>query len=289
MGQEALTELMTPQAWAARITKMLSAFSAAQGTPRFPVDVAALAIDYTRQTCGDEHVGVVQGADITGFEGCLVPYDDGTLRWGIIYNETVTEGRQRFTIAHELGHFLLHRRFLDRKALRCSVSDVAGGIASQKEWEQQADTFASWLLMPFDDFREQLNPRDRPTVDVLSQLAHRYGTSLVATALRWVCCTELRAVVVLTRDGFIDWSWSSQKARVTRATLRARSQTIAAPPRSLAAMDEVGRDARDGIVHGPDVWFNVRTREMAVRSEGFGMTLSILLLDDDEPPWAARG
>lgn len=59
-------------------------------------------------------------------------------RWLIIVNSRLTDpGRRRFTIAHELGHWTLHRPRLRR----CSI-ELAG------EWEEEADQFAAHLLMP---------------------------------------------------------------------------------------------------------------------------------------------
>jgi hypothetical protein len=43
----------TPQGWAIRLTQILSLHQAAHGLPRFPIDVAALAQDVSRQVFPD--------------------------------------------------------------------------------------------------------------------------------------------------------------------------------------------------------------------------------------------
>jgi Zn-dependent peptidase ImmA (M78 family) len=61
-----------------------------------------------------------------------------------------SEGRLCFTCAHEIGHWMLHRKFVDRAArfesdpgsILCRIKDAKKPI----EW--QADYFASCLLMP---------------------------------------------------------------------------------------------------------------------------------------------
>jgi hypothetical protein len=47
---------------------------------------------------------------------------------------------------------------------------------------------------------------------LLSQCAERYDVSLIAATLRWLACTERRAVLVISRGGFILWARSSDSA-----------------------------------------------------------------------------
>ncbi|MBV5337480.1 MAG: ImmA/IrrE family metallo-endopeptidase, partial [Deltaproteobacteria bacterium] len=54
------------------------------------------------------------------------------------------EGRDRFTMCHELGHLLMHRGV----ALSRIDPDNPPKIYRNSEW--QADTFASYLMMPKD-------------------------------------------------------------------------------------------------------------------------------------------
>lgn len=283
MGEEDLKEPQTPKAWAARLTQVLNLASAAHGSARFPVDVATLAVDYTTATCGTDHIAFVEGKALNGLEGCLLPLGAPDKRWGIVFNLKATAGRQRFTIAHELGHFLLHRRLVD-DGFSCSVRDVAGGADSARSMEREADEFAAWLLMPLDDFRQQIDPQVRPNLDDLSAAAKRYGTSLVATALRWVSYTMVPAIVAVSRDGFVLFARSSDAAMKAGLFLPTRRHTIECPPGSLAASDDPGTDGRDGIRHGPEVWCQVPSREFAIRSDNFDMTLSVVFLDD-VPRW----
>ncbi len=65
--------------------------------------------------------------------------------------------RQRFTIAHELGHFFLHRAsstvFVD--AAPIFFRDESSSNGSQRE-EIEANAFAAELLMPEDAIRQRL-------------------------------------------------------------------------------------------------------------------------------------
>ena len=73
--------------------------------------------------------------------------------------EHSSEGRLVFTCAHEVGHWVLHRRYVDMEethnskgeAIVCSLKNAKAPI----EW--QADYFASCLLMPEKEIREAFN------------------------------------------------------------------------------------------------------------------------------------
>lgn len=137
--------------------------------------------------------------------------------WAIIYNSGLSEGRRQFTIAHEFGHYLMHRS-LHSEGIKCSEEAVT--IRNGPELEKEADTFAAHLLMPLDDFRRQLPPDFIPTLD---DLANRYGVSLISCILRWLEYTERRSMLVISRDEFVLWSKSSDPAFRTRLYIRTRS------------------------------------------------------------------
>jgi hypothetical protein len=74
------------------------------------------------------------------------------------------------------------------------------------------DEFAATLLMPLDDSRRQITPKGQPNFDELSACATRYNVSLAAVILRWLRYTDRRAMIVVSRDGFMKWAWSSEPA-----------------------------------------------------------------------------
>lgn len=92
--------------------------------------------------------------------------------------------RQRFTIAHELGHYMLHRVLIgkgvdDNKAYR---SDDVGNFYNKNilpEHETQANQFAASLLMPADQVRSVY---DRMTS--LSEMALHFSVSKSAMDVR---------------------------------------------------------------------------------------------------------
>jgi len=66
--------------------------------------------------------------------------------------------RQRFTIAHELGHWALHpgREIILDVPVRVNLRDKTSSMATDLE-EIEANAFAATLLMPGQMLRDQLN------------------------------------------------------------------------------------------------------------------------------------
>lgn len=90
--------------------------------------------------------------------------------------------RQRFTIAHELGHLLLHDLdvHIDRD-FRVRHRDATSATATDP-LEVEANRFAAELLMPYSMLAEDLGDAgiDMERMDDVGPLAKRYGVSLQA-------------------------------------------------------------------------------------------------------------
>lgn len=63
-------------------------------------------------------------------------------QWYIVYNDKSTRQRNRFTVAHELGHIFLGHELEKRNQMKQAF------IKSESNAEQQANIFASRLLAP---------------------------------------------------------------------------------------------------------------------------------------------
>lgn len=76
-------------------------------------------------------------------------------RFRIVVNGNHPHTRQRFTIAHELGHYFNHRHLigdgiLDDRAYRSAASGRYTNTAIGRRQETEANQFAATLLMPID-------------------------------------------------------------------------------------------------------------------------------------------
>ena len=80
--------------------------------------------DMLQSALGDPSIeGIL--LDVDSCEGMLVRNPQDTAEWGIFYNGKANPERQRFTIAHELGHFILHRD--QRQSFNCDKESVYSG------------------------------------------------------------------------------------------------------------------------------------------------------------------
>jgi Zn-dependent peptidase ImmA (M78 family) len=103
----------------------------------------------------------------------------------IAVNPSQHQNRQRFTIAHELGHYFRHpgrSEHVDRDfRIHWRNRESSQGI----NWEEiEANRFAAELLMPERLLRKDLVGSSALSESVLRTLATRYKVSLVAMKFR---------------------------------------------------------------------------------------------------------
>lgn len=144
-------------------------------TAPVPVDVIAHRIGLTVQYA-------VLGDDVSG----LLVMEDGGAVIGV--NKEHPTVRQRFTIAHELGHYMLHRGsselFIDKKY--SAIFRDTRSSSGEDRMEIQANLFAAAILMPSTLLEEEIekNEIDLGNDYALESLAQRFGVSVQALAYR---------------------------------------------------------------------------------------------------------
>lgn len=123
----------------------------------------------------------ISKAPSTDFSGLLIRKDGHAL---IGVNSSEAMVRQRFTIAHELGHFFLHPQkdtFVDYR------KEVKGGEVRSPR-EKHADMFAAALLMPREsllkDFKRMA--KDGFSESLIGVLAKQYAVSEDAMRIRLI-------------------------------------------------------------------------------------------------------
>ncbi len=146
------------------------------GVSTVPVDVVAVARHLQLRV-----VPTPLGGDISG----LLLTRDGVST--ICVEENHHEHRQRFTIAHEIGHHVLGHHFgegehvhVDRISMRNAKSSEGTDLL-----EIEANQFAAALLMPeFLVERELAKVRSADVAEVVSVLARYFKVSAEAMAIR---------------------------------------------------------------------------------------------------------
>lgn len=273
------------------ISLMLNAVLGNDRHDHGPVNVAELALEYTRQISPESYIEHVVADDLPGCEGALVPGDNRPRRWAIMFDRKQSAGRRAYTIAHELGHFVLHRQLVDDDpdfdgGFYCSKDAVEHGAG--RDIEKEANEFAANLLMPLDDYRRQI-PSDRlADLERLGEAADRYGVSLTAATLRWLEYTTTRAMVIASVDGFALWAKSSDAAFKSGRFLRTKNDLFEMPEASLAVRKGSAKESLEGISQNAVVWFPERTIEMCMRSDKYDFELTLLHFEGVAPAYQAE-
>ncbi len=113
-----------------------------------------------------------------GISGMIHPSQNG---YKIVINKHEPEYRRRFTLAHELAHFLLHRDLIgsgisDNVLYRSQLSDTR---------EAEANRLASDILMPPEKLKEAQADLMMPKLaDAVSPLAQLFKVSEEAMRIR---------------------------------------------------------------------------------------------------------
>lgn len=113
-----------------------------------------------------------------GISGELRPGpDDGFV---IRVNRHDAPARQRFTVAHELAHFLLHRQMIGNGI----ADDVLYRSALSDYVEAEANRLAADILMPEDQIQQEYRAACGSHPDVVGMLSTRFGVSESAMKIR---------------------------------------------------------------------------------------------------------
>ena len=182
--------------------------------------------------------------------------------------------RKRFSIAHELGHFVLkHKHDLQ---LVCTENDMLDWYHDSGQ-ESEANTFAGELLLPRKLIQDRCDVREvnfRP----VRNLATDFRTSLTATAIRFVrFCPEMCAFV-FSKNAKIEWFYKSNDWwPFIRKGRRLDSRTVAADffksNKGIKIPDEPIEIDGDAWVENDRVETIV---EHSIGSQKFGSVFSIL-------------
>lgn len=165
-------------AWARRGREAAQALLAEHGVERPPVSVEKIA----RQRGITVEYAPFE-AELSG----LAHIRDGVPLIGI--NATHASTRQRFTLAHELGHILLHRAELERAVHvdKGSLRRDALAAAGVDRKEIEANAFAAELLMPQAMLAAALGGRTLDLEDdaAIERLAKMFRVSTAAIRFRF--------------------------------------------------------------------------------------------------------
>ena len=145
-----------------------------------------------------QHVGAtVIRERLQGSEARIVGVDDRAV---ITVNQDSLPTRQRFSIGHELGHWMYDRGQID---MSCST-DKQERFYTGTDKESLANAFATELLLPSSMFTPRLAKRP-PKLEIFKELANTFRASFTATARRTVDLGAHPAMVICSSQSKRVW------------------------------------------------------------------------------------
>lgn len=143
------------------------------------IDIEAIAYDRGIEVSYEE---------LHGCEATLIGFGNRAIA---TINPSSSRGRERFSIAHEIGHWQMHRG----QSFRCRSDDVVLNYSSDSVREKEADEFASHLLMPTPIFLSSVRATNRLGLNDLQMIANDFQVSLQAISIRLAKLDTLPVIV----------------------------------------------------------------------------------------------
>lgn len=189
ISRKDLADAGSPEALVKRILK-------AEPTLAVPVPIQEL--------CASLGILRIEDLDTAEFEGSLVT--DAKRSEGTILVKRGGEPRRRFTIAHELGHFLMAHHVPDQSGrFLCKSSDLLRLTAKASDQRQrrevEANRFAALMLMPPHRLREAMATFREPALQHVLALARDFAVGKEAAARAYVQYHPERIAIVVAGNG----------------------------------------------------------------------------------------
>lgn len=170
-----------------------------------PIEELAAALDITE----------FQELQSEGFEGGLITTPERTA--GIIlFNAASPTPRKRFTIGHELGHFLIgtHKPPNGRQFL-CRLDDMAAWDMKTanafQRMEAEANQFSSLILMPPPRLRDFFRARRDPDLGHVAEMAERFAVSKEAAGRKYIEFHDAALALIILHQGVVVRCYKNKK------------------------------------------------------------------------------
>ncbi len=143
----------------------------------------------------------IQAIKIDGSQGRIMVDGDEAI---ISYNrEIYHEGKRRFVIAHELGHFELHRELLDNQIHTDDKKSLNEWYAKGKH-ETEANQFAAEFLMPSHLFIEKVHGK-LFNFDLIKGVADLFQVSITSVLLKYRILGDFPIAIVFCNNRQVEW------------------------------------------------------------------------------------
>ena len=234
------------------------------------IDVELVAAEFNAFVVYEEQLGCA---------ACLVGYGDRAI---ISVEKKTSPERQRFSIGHELAHWLFDR---EKQVFHCKEATLLEQWIAQNV-ETRANRFASDLILPRRLFEPRAQNLD-PTFESVEKQRQKFNASLTATAIKFVECSSYSCMLCCYVEGRYKWCvrsgffpeklWPREWLSAGTLASKAHQKKNPATPVSINEWFDHPRLSSGKIV------------EDSTYSKNFRSTLSLLwwrekspILDDDE-------
>lgn len=166
------------------------------------------------ELCYQLDIQDIQSLKTEGFVGGLLT--DTSRSTGIILvKQGLSRQRRRFTVGHELGHFLIATHVPDKEGqFLCSASDMAllhvKEQARRARMEVEANRFSSLILMPPPLLRPLIGSKE-PSIEHVFELADSFDVSREAMSRTYTEYHPAAVAFVLVHNGVVQRTYRNQR------------------------------------------------------------------------------
>ncbi len=235
-------------------------------------------------------IAEIKPITVSGFEGGLITFDDKSSGC-ILINENSRPQRQRFTIGHELGHYLnpWHNPGGEGQFM-CKAQDmIASGnpTGRRQKMEVEANQFSAELLMPSQFMRDDIKRLNAPEIDHIVALSTKYDVSKESMGRRYIEFQDEPCALVFSRNGKLSYMVKGQYF----PQLSVWQKGDAIPENSLTkTYGGQSGNSSDWREHASDIWLRNSDKyesvyeQVLLQENGYRITLLTLgnEVDEDE-------
>ena len=196
----------------------------------------------------------------------------------ITVNDRSSWRRQRFSMAHELGHWRYHRG----RVLDCRADEVGRASDGRMSVERTADNYAAQLLMPGYLLQPRIQSFPKLTFQVVRSIADAFDTSLTSTAIRLVESRHYPAILIC--HGPRGRKWFTRSPDVPERWFP--QENLDAESFAFGILFGTAQDDRNPRKIGADAWFDrmeaerFEVLEQTMRTAADEVVTMVLITDD---------
>lgn len=185
-------------------------------------------------------------------------------------------GRKRFSLGHELAHWMQDAQ---RASFKCTSADIGPQNAEAKSIEAEANSFASQLILP--DYLVWPWVADRkPNLDLADALGGSFQASLTASALKLIQRAKAPSAITCHDQRRLKWSKRSRDFSADFFILNELHQDTVAFEMAFGAVKGLSRPRRESAsrwISGPGA-FRMEVLSQSIKlPEGSVLTMLSLV------------